>query len=189
MGRGNPVRFYHLRRLAAGLAVTATVFAGPLPFTANNAVSAPQPANDHYRPYRTTTTAPATARASIFDELAGIETPIPAWAFAVAQCETGLNAAHIGQASAAYGEGATFRGAFGFWTTANGSGTFEEYGGRDLTGTFWANETRLDEQLLIFYRIHETGYTHTNGRYVPPVGYGSNNCKRYAGPITWQIWP
>ncbi len=107
---------------------------------------------------------------------------------AIAQCETGQDPAHIGHASEEYGPNATFRGAFGNWTTANGSGTFEYYGGRDLTGTFWANETTYDQQKVIFIRKSLYGYTTPAGKFIPPRGLSNNNCLKYAGTPTYEIY-
>lgn len=107
---------------------------------------------------------------------------------AIAQCETSQNPAHIGGASEAYGPNATFRGAFGFWTTANGSGTFEYYGGRELTGTFWANETTYDQQKVIYLRKTLYGYTTQAGKFIPPKGLSNNNCLKYAGEPTYEIY-
>jgi hypothetical protein len=106
----------------------------------------------------------------------------------VAQCETGQDPTHIGRASAAYGEGATFRGAFGNWTTANGSGTFEYYGGRELSGTFWANEATYDQQKVVFIRKSLYGwYDKDRGVFVKPAGLSNNNCLRYALPIEYEV--
>lgn len=107
---------------------------------------------------------------------------------AIAQCETSQDPAHIGGASEAYGPNATFRGAFGFWTTANGSGTFEYYGGRELTGTFWANETSYDQQKVIYLRKTIYGYTTPAGKYIAPRGLSRNNCLKYAGDPTYEIY-
>jgi len=108
---------------------------------------------------------------------------------AVAQCETSKDPAHVGKASAEYGEGATFRGAFGNWTTANGSGTFEYYGGRELSGTFWANEATYDEQKVVYIRKSLYGwYDSDRGVFVEPAGVSNNNCLRYALPIEYEIY-
>lgn len=107
----------------------------------------------------------------------------------VAQCETGQNPKHVGRASAEYGEGATFRGAFGNWTTANGSGTFEHYGGRELSGTFWADEATYDEQKVVYIRKSLYGwYDKNRGVFVPPAGLSNNNCLKYAWPIEYEVY-
>lgn len=106
----------------------------------------------------------------------------------VAQCETGQDPGHVGRASASYGEGATFRGAFGNWTTSNGSGTFEYYGGRELSGTFWANEATYDQQKVVFIRKSLYGwYDSERGVFVPPAGLSNNNCLRYAWPVEYEV--
>jgi hypothetical protein len=107
---------------------------------------------------------------------------------AVAQCETGQDPAHVGGASAAYGEGSTFRGAFGFWTTSNGSGTFEYYGGRELTGSWWANEATYEQQKVIYLRKTLYGwFDKERGVFVPPAGLSINNCYRFALPVEYVI--
>lgn len=107
----------------------------------------------------------------------------------VAQCETGQDPTHVGRASAEYGEGATFRGAFGNWTTANGSGTFEYYGGRQLSGTFWADKATYDQQKVVYIRKSLYGwYDEERKVFVPPAGLSKNNCYRYALPVEYEIY-
>jgi len=107
---------------------------------------------------------------------------------AIAQCETGQDPAHIGRASAGYGEGATFRGAFGNWTLPNGSGTFEYYGGRELAGTWWADQATYDQQKVIYIRKSLYGYTTPEGKFIPPRGLSRNNCLVYAGEPTYETY-
>jgi hypothetical protein len=105
---------------------------------------------------------------------------------AVAQCETGQDLKHIGHASSAYGEGATFRGAFGNWTKANGGGTWSYYGGREFAHQ--ADEANYRQQKAIYIRKSLYGwYDYNRNVFVPPAGVSRNNCLEYASPIEYRV--
>lgn len=116
-------------------------------------------------------------------EFAGVRIPSYRYLLAVAQCETGVNPAHIGNTKA----GHTYRGAFGFYTEQGGrGGTFDQWGGWQFAR--YANEADYWEQVVVFLRAHITGfYDYRVGKWWPPAGLSVNNCSRYAAPLDWII--
>ena len=116
---------------------------------------------------------------ALMTEFYGLHTPSDEWMLRVAQCETGIDPAHIGNTQ----QGHTYRGAFGFYTQEGGrGGTWDQWGGWEFAP--YANEATLREQIVIFLRVHLTGfydYRLDKQKWWEPAGYSVNNCSRFAG--------
>lgn len=120
---------------------------------------------------------------ALLAEFDGIKIPSLRYMWLVAQCETGVNTSHIGNTKA----GHTYRGAFGFYTEAGGrGGTFDQWGGWQFAR--YANQANYWEQVVIYLRVHITGfYDYRVNKWWPPAGLSNNNCTRYAQPLDWVI--
>jgi hypothetical protein len=106
----------------------------------------------------------------IFDELIGHKLPDLSYLLDRAQCETGIN----------WRNGGKYSGAFGAYR-----GTWQMWGGYEEFGVYNAYEGTRDQQVLIWYRVHYTGYHSPTKGFIPPAGPLINNCSEYAGDIKW----
>lgn len=125
-----------------------------------------------------------------YREFIGKQIPTNRFLEAVAQCETGQDPTHVGGADPqAFGEGITFRGAFGFWSNGNNGSVWTDYGGRELTGHYWADQATYQQQKIVYIRKVSTGYYNPIRKtFVQPKGLNNNNCVKYAGGAEYEIY-
>ena len=106
----------------------------------------------------------------ILDELIGKTVPDISYVLDRAQCETGIN----------WRNGGRYSGALGIYR-----GTWQRWGGHEQFGVYDAFDGTRDQQILVWYRVHYTGYSSSQKGFQPSAGPLINNCSEYAGEIKW----
>lgn len=106
----------------------------------------------------------------ILTELVGKTIPDISYVLKRAQCETGIN----------WRNGGRYAGALGIYR-----GTWQRWGGYEQFGVYDAFDGTRDQQILVWYRVHYTGYNSPEKGFQPSAGPLINTCSEYAGEIKW----